>query len=533
MSRLISATAPTDNNDARFAPAQTQDPMALARILTRKDGGLKKLITYQLFTYCLPGLIHTVSSAAKHIVSRQVSRRVEQIQIVTNRNKQGKRQEKTSSITLSREYNEGNNNNNDRSSNTNKRNDTDNLMHDVNLMFDAIMNRVAEMATTKHLNRTSSGMYIMSTSDPIEFLPYVFVRKVSERNNNNANTCERLDLEVFTYTYDLTSLRKQLQELEDKFKMMIANNLGKHIYFFDEMIMPLNSRRGIVRPTSITFKHYPLHTNKKMDNIYGDAVKIIRKRVEFFMNNKKWYEEKGVPYTLGLLFHGVPGSGKTSTIKGIASATNRHVFNIRVTRYTTVNQLNNLFYAARVNVLANGQTQAFDIPIDQRIIVMEDIDCLESVVNARKGDINDIDDIANKEHDATDGIIDGEQTLTLSHLLNILDGVLEQPGRILIVTTNFPEKLDPALVRPGRIDAVVCFEKCKRHEIVEMVKGLADHQIPVDRARHLADMVYTPAEVAKIVFEHMHDPDRMTTALSVSTLDTQMSNYLCWDECDV
>ena len=173
--------------------------------------------------------------------------------------------------------------------------------------------------------------------------------------------------------------------------------------------------------------------------------------------------------------------------------------------------------------MSNGQTVAFDIPIDQRVIVIEDIDCLESVVSSRQQQQQDIP----KDMEALDVpawgcaiaepsriIVDSEETLTLSHLLNILDGVLEQPGRVLIMTTNHPEKLDPALIRPGRIDAIVKFENCRRHEVVELVAGLAEYVIPAARVRHLADEKFTPAEVTRTIFEHMHDTEAMMLALS-------------------
>lgn len=48
-----------------------------------------------------------------------------------------------------------------------------------------------------------------------------------------------------------------------------------------------------------------------------------------------------------------------------------------------------------------------------------------------------------------------EDELNLAGLLNVLDGVVDTPNRIIIMTTNHPEKLDPALIRPGRINKKV------------------------------------------------------------------------------
>jgi ATP-dependent 26S proteasome regulatory subunit len=226
--------------------------------------------------------------------------------------------------------------------------------------------------------------------------------------------------------------------------------------------------------------------------------------VSFFLNNKRWYEEKGVPYTLGLLLHGVPGAGKTSTIKSIAKDTNRHILNIRLTKNTTITQLNNLFFSSQVHVVQDGVNKIFDIPIDKRIIVLEDVDCLTDVVLDREH--------KEKSFVATDKYCN--QQLNLSTILNILDGVLEQPGRILVMTSNHPEKLDKALLRPGRIDVVVRFERCKKHEVKELIEALADKHVSIEDTDKFIDNEYTPAEVSQIVFECIEDYSSMISRLS-------------------
>jgi ATP-dependent Zn protease len=60
--------------------------------------------------------------------------------------------------------------------------------------------------------------------------------------------------------------------------------------------------------------------------------------------------------------------------------------------------------------------------------------------------------------------------ITLSFLLNLLDGVLETPGRLLVITSNYPEKLDSALVRPGRIDVNIRFDYASCSMIREMLQ---------------------------------------------------------------
>ena len=84
--------------------------------------------------------------------------------------------------------------------------------------------------------------------------------------------------------------------------------------------------------------------------------------------------------------------------------------------------------------------------------------------------------------------------ITLSSLLNVLDGTLETPGRIIIMTSNFPEKLDKALIRPGRIDVNIEFTKCTEQMMVDMYENFYEQPFPSDYRKLLIDYVYTPAE---------------------------------------
>jgi chaperone BCS1 len=235
---------------------------------------------------------------------------------------------------------------------------------------------------------------------------------------------------------------------------------------------------------------FALHTNKSLKNLYGASASAAKKRVEFFVNNPQWYIERGIPHTLGILMHGAPGCGKTSFIKAVARDTGRHVVNIKMGPTTTIQQVNNLFYTPRLSVLREGATQAYDIPMDKRIIVMEDVDCLSCVVR----------EASNQNEDP--------HRLNLSILLNILDGVLETPGRIVIMTTNAPEKIDAALKRPGRIDVMIEFKKCSVQDTVDMIEGITGYKVSKDKYASIANDVWTPAEITKTIFENIDAPEK-------------------------
>ncbi|KAG0265982.1 hypothetical protein DFQ27_000232 [Actinomortierella ambigua] len=139
--------------------------------------------------------------------------------------------------------------------------------------------------------------------------------------------------------------------------------------------------------------------------------------VRNFIGNEKWYAERGIPYRRGYLLYGPPGSGKTSFIQALAGELEYNICILNLSeRGLTNDRLNHL--------LTN-------LP-DRSIMLLEDIDAA----------------FAQREK-TQEGF---QSMVTFSGLLNALDGVASSEGRIIFMTTNHVERLDPALVRPGRVD---------------------------------------------------------------------------------
>jgi hypothetical protein len=96
-------------------------------------------------------------------------------------------------------------------------------------------------------------------------------------------------------------------------------------------------------------------------------------------------------------------------------------------------------------------------------------------------------------------------TITLSFLLNLLDGVLESPGRILVMTSNFPERLDAALIRPGRIDVKIRFDRIGRAFIADMVTNFYNMTVKAVDIPVCLEGAFTPAEVMEALCTHFKD----------------------------
>jgi len=149
---------------------------------------------------------------------------------------------------------------------------------------------------------------------------------------------------------------------------------------------------------------------------------------------KKWYVEHGIPYKRSFLFHGSPGAGKTSLIQGIAGRYGRNVCYLSPSH---PDMSDDAMKAAVQRVPAKS------------IIVLEDVDALFDGRKKKAGG-------------------EKQNSLTFSGLLNALDGVGGSSGQIFILTTNHRERLDPALIRNGRVDLHVEFKDASHEQMAQL-----------------------------------------------------------------
>jgi hypothetical protein len=210
----------------------------------------------------------------------------------------------------------------------------------------------------------------------------------------------------------------------------------------------------------------------------------------------------------------------TSSVKAIANEGRRHIINVQLSEIKTKTQLQHLFFNDEIHVYNGINTEKYTIPVSERLYVIEDIDAMGDTVLRRewKKPVSE----KKKEEDIFLNRKDDEkekEQIDLSFLLNLLDGTLEANGRILIITTNFPERIDKALIRPGRIDMIVNFKKCTHAILQEMVNAFYDshHDIPDDAS---LDYKWTPAEVNQILFRNFENPEKaIEEMISLQTQD--------------
>jgi len=169
-----------------------------------------------------------------------------------------------------------------------------------------------------------------------------------------------------------------------------------------------------------------------------------------FQRSKQRYEQLGVPYHRGYLFYGPPGTGKTSLVSALAAHCGLSIYIINLAEF------NDRSLMSAVNkVPANS------------VLLFEDIDCMRGS-QSREG----LDLGGGKSGTATPTAKENasQNGVTLSGLLNVLDGFHAPSGVLFVMTTNHVEKLDPALLRPGRIDYKLFFGKASDQQKIELYR---------------------------------------------------------------
>jgi chaperone BCS1 len=177
--------------------------------------------------------------------------------------------------------------------------------------------------------------------------------------------------------------------------------------------------------------------SQTLDEIYIPSIEKdqIIKCIDNFITNKPRYIKFGRTYKTSFLLTGVPGSGKSSIAKAIALKYNRRIYVLNFTKNLTDDTLISLFS---------------DINNDS-ILLLEDIDAY--FIDRKAQDVN----------------------VSFSVLINCLDGVLSKgEGLIIFITANNPDRLDPALLRPGRVDKIIKFDYPKKKEIEEAFYAITE-----------------------------------------------------------
>lgn len=214
----------------------------------------------------------------------------------------------------------------------------------------------------------------------------------------------------------------------------------------------------------------------------SEQTREIRNDFEFWLSRRRWYEQRGIAWRRGYLLHGAPGTGKTSLVRSLAQE-----YDVPVYRFD-IASLNTAEFRRRVR----------DVNSKPAIFLFDDIDGIYSnrevpQPKARPDGRYDDDEITAYAKRMSGVTFDG--------FLDVLDGVEQLDGIAVFVTTNYPERLDAALTRPGRLDlhvAIVGPDAAGRRKIVERI---VDHPETVEAVLREVPGTASPAVLREAAIE--------------------------------
>jgi len=373
--------------------------------------------------------------------------------------------------------------------------------------MDAVIHYVACSPATKRLLSIANHDYLPFEFDPVRVGEDIYFRLL--KIDADEGSIKNIKFQLFCKQSNIRTLQSFVDTCNQDYERKMLNKLGNDLYYFDQVVEgKKKQQRANQNPLPSGFLVYTKHkfsTTRTFENVYFEEQPVVKKRVEFFLGNRSWYERKGIPYTLGFLFHGAPGTGKTSEIKAIANVARRHPVNIQLSEIKTKTQLRHLFFSDDIHVFNGNTLEKYTIPISERVYIIEDADAMGDVLLNRDWKRPEKQSLPKDPFapELDDDII--KDPIDLAFLLNLLDGTLESSGRIVVFTSNYPERFDKALIRPGRIDMIIEFKKCSSKIVRDMITGFYDLETLVWDHPEI-DGKWSPAEVNQILFRNFEDP---------------------------
>ncbi|KAJ7948739.1 AAA-ATPase [Quillaja saponaria] len=290
--------------------------------------------------------------------------------------------------------------------------------------------------------------------------------------------CMQLESSARNHRDLIANLRSEVRSYELTFhKKHKEKVLNLYLPYILERAKAIKEENKALRLRTVDYGRWDSNTAKlnhpmtfKTLAMDAELKKALVDDLDNFVNGKDFYKRIGKAWKRGYLLYGPPGTGKSSLIAAMANHLNYDIYDLDLTAVQNNSELRGLLLGMS----------------NRSILVVEDIDCSIKLQN-REEDYKETNN--------------GENKVTLSGLLNFIDGLWSCCGeeRVIIFTTNHKDKLDPALLRPGRMDMHMHMSYCNFSAFKQLTLnylGISEHKLFKQIEGLIEEVQVTPAEVA-------------------------------------
>ena len=377
-----------------------------------------------------------------------------------------------------------------------------------------------DQQTTENWNNVAGLIHSMTkaleTPVPVwigkDGVPVFAVKSV---HNISSDITENMDIDsyrVFSLCSNsrdaIVEVSKAILSTDPELKSRVVDS--KKLKVFQIEIMP-GHRVDSVRNKEIG----QVNPNKTFDTLFFEDKETLVSMLNRFKTRTLYPAFVPMENKLGILLHGPPGTGKSGVIQAIANYTKRHVINIDLTNIKTRSALDTIMNVDR-------KTHMF---------VFEEIDTMGELVADRKTAAPKASESVEKRMERLEEMAltmasnkpgnrpeKKQDVLTLGYLLQKIDGLISNEDTIFVATSNHPERLDPAMLRPGRFGFQLELSYCSRNmltDIIGMMCQLSEEKKRsfMGRIPELACDVWSPVEIIQQCLIEGLSVDRMVKFL--------------------
>lgn len=348
--------------------------------------------------------------------------------------------------------------------------------------------------------------YVLEPLELYKIKDDLFLTIEKEKNDNGRygkydskyNNSYSIIYTLYSNSYDLKNILEEYTKEFNLYKSSISSNNILYHFTYSGM----KNDQLIFTSRILSESNTERELFETFDNIYNEHTEIFKRDIDK-LKDLEYYKSHGLKRKKGYLFYGIPGCGKTSSVVAMALYDSRHIVEIPFSLLTTHQEFEKIMNLKAINNI--------EINNDNIILLFDEIDIGMEKIGSRTNN-NDNNTINNKEcSDPVESVVKAmmtydtrtddknttQQKLNLGTLLSKLDGIGNYNGLIIIGTTNYINKLDPALYRELRLTPIE-FKQLRKSDCISLIQSYFGSNYDPKLNNILKDRYFTPTKLISL-----------------------------------